>query len=132
MSVQNEMIPLIGPSDGWPRTADGHLVKPRMTVWINRNGNLINEEVRSISANDSVLPTALFVVNIATGVQSAVAPTSCYAVKPEPLVTLESALRDFVESFDHGWAYTGASLCVPKPHIDKLLANARKALGETE
>ena len=34
-------IPLIGPPDGWPRTADGHLIKIGMTVYSRNSHGVI-------------------------------------------------------------------------------------------
>lgn len=39
----SDTIPIVGDPDGWPRTADGHLVRPGAMVFVHNSCNTIRK-----------------------------------------------------------------------------------------
>ena len=109
-------VPLVGPADGWPRTADGHLLIPGMTVYVDG----VCRKIKSLSHNDcgsyiveyGVEP--LYRGDLLMGIRADLT----YFIKP---VTLESALRDCVNAMI-------LSLDNRSPKNDEL---AKKAIEES-
>lgn len=91
-----DSVPLIGPPDGWPRTKDGHLLKPGMTVYLNE----LSCHVAVIKMGPHGNFYAIYGSKLKP--QNIQRDTTDFTFDPSSPITVETVLRQLVNGIQNG------------------------------